>query len=79
MKLDDKSILILLTVRNAGRFGDLPPTIKDLQKTTLLSAGGTHARIAELVKNGFLTRKRLARSIQLTDKGREYLEGEGMK
>jgi DNA-binding MarR family transcriptional regulator len=79
MKLDDKSILILLTVRNAGRFGDLPPTVLDLQKATLLSAGGTHARILELVRNGYITRKRLARSIQLTDKGKQYLESEGMK
>lgn len=79
MKLDDKSVLILLTVRNAGRFGDLPPTILDLQKATLLSAGGVHARIAQLIKNGYVTRKRLARSIQLTDKGKEYLESEGMK
>ena len=76
--MDDKSLLILLCVRNAARFGELSPSVKDLQKAALLSAGGVQLKINWLIENGYITRKRLARSIQLTDKGEKALKDSGM-
>lgn len=76
--MDDKSLLILLTVRNAARFGELSPSVKDLQKATLLSAGGVQLKINALLDEGYITRKRLARSIQVTDKGERILKENGL-
>jgi len=76
--MDDKHLLIVLTVRNATHFGELPPSVKDLQKATLLSAGGVQFKINDLIKGGYITRTRLARSIQVTDKGKQLLKQNGL-
>jgi len=76
--MDDKSLLILLTVRNTAHFGELSPSVKDLQKATLLSSGGVQFKINDLVDGGYITRKRLARSIKITEKGEKILKQNGL-
>jgi len=78
MNPDDKQVLILLTIWNASKSRKIPPSISDLQKATLLSAGGVHFKVKELIDAGFATRTRLARSLSITDKGILLLRSQGL-
>jgi repressor LexA len=72
----DRQALALRLIDEHVRVVGCPPTLRELgELMTIRSNNGVNDHLRALERKGLIVRRdRLARAIQLTDQGRQYLE-----